>query len=232
MPAARPQGWRAQSYRGHQSIPDKHPDPIKVEGAGELLRFQDFGGLLCIIPGTDARARQEVFSNAGGGTYWVYATAPADDGTPAPLTGTEVEFEQEQVFRKLRDDARLTYVIAHATVDVSDGPCEIVYKQLEGLEEGSDPVTGAYRRVKRRITLPDYVQTCCDEAIRASLSFNIAGRHGLTSSAAPSGWWNSPAGRVRGHGISTSTSAAWRSSAGRSTPSAARRPAPPVRSAC
>jgi uncharacterized delta-60 repeat protein len=178
--------YKFQSYRGHQSIPDNDPDPITVEGTGELLRFQDFGGLYYNIPGTDSRARQEVFSNAGGSTYWVYATAPADDGTPAPLTGTEVYFEQEQVFRKLRDNAKLTYEITHATVhvsdyntsppDESDCPYEIVYKEVEELVPLYDSYGNRYE-VKNHFTLPDYVRTYCDNAIRASLSFTITGRH-------------------------------------------------------
>lgn len=173
-------------WRGPQSKPGPGTGRQTPEQPGDLLRFQDQGGLFYALPGMGARARMEIFSNATGNTYYAYAIAPADDGTPEPVSSTQARFEQRQAFRKLRDDATLVYKITQATLDISDQntdppgeddcPYEIVYKTERYFETRYTDLGTPYR-FEGQVTLPDYVQTHCTSAIMAQVSFTISGRH-------------------------------------------------------
>lgn len=175
-------------WRGPQSRPGPGTGQQKAEQPGDLLRFQDLGGLFYGVSGMGTRARMEIFSNATGNTYYAYAIAPADDGTAEPVSSTEARYEQRQAFRKLRDDATLVYKITQATLDVSDQntdppgeddcPYEIVYKTERYFETRYTELGTPYR-FEGQVTLPDYVQTHCTSAIKAQVDFTIAGRYEL-----------------------------------------------------
>src|SRR5690606_7418983 len=58
----------------------------------------------------DGQADAEIYSNASGSTYWVYAEAPGNDG-PEYYAGNEVHYVQAQSFRKEAGDATLEFTV-------------------------------------------------------------------------------------------------------------------------
>src|SRR5690606_9413438 len=56
------------------------------------------------------QADAEIYSNASGSTYWVYAEAPGNAG-PEYYAGNEVHYVQAQSFRKEAGDATLEFTV-------------------------------------------------------------------------------------------------------------------------
>ncbi len=88
---------------------------------GPVQEYNDHG--VGLNAHDDGEANGQIFSDATGATYWVWAQAPNDGG--APFTGKVVgnfnKLIQVQRFRKLTPDATFKYVISDAFAYAFDG---------------------------------------------------------------------------------------------------------------
>lgn len=172
--------WQFERYRGRDRTYEPS-DPVHHDTGGEVSAFEDMGGFIYNLPTGDRRARMEIYSNASGMTYWLYNEAPAADNNFDPLMGARTHFTQRQVFRKLRDDATLRYVVTHARVqlidhntdplDDNDCPFELEFEDVPVYDQRTGLFVGLQK-------IPAGVVTKCSKAMEGNLMFDIAARRG------------------------------------------------------
>jgi uncharacterized delta-60 repeat protein len=115
--------WQAAVLRGGALIPDEFPEGR--QDAGDVNVSFDYGDILPFPGGialpTDGFATGDVFATADG-TDWSIATeSPVGFvSNPEGSIGSQIEFRQTQTFRKLTDDATLSFTVTDAFLETID----------------------------------------------------------------------------------------------------------------